>query len=258
MWQSYVESAASEHDQGDEVGDVVEAVGHADGDLDPVVGRLEPGVGVSQPDRAQDVGAAPSYLLGEFDDLGYARMGRPEHPAVQFRRGLADRVLEQGAQEFPEPPCAVELPLGVRVPQAFERLLLSVGQVAGVLQDGVSDAAHALRGILAPIVPRLVPQAFPGLVERVAHPGDDVEPVQYAFGVRAVLGDARVDPAGPVAGDDLDGGAPFGRQRLEEQAEHVLAVSVVRPDDPMPLVADDDGVCVQLVVAGLVTMIFRV
>lgn len=232
---------------------MVEAVGHADGDLDPVVGRLEPGVGVSQPDRAQDVGAAPSDLLGEFDDLGHARMGRPEHPAVQFRRGLADRVLEQGAQEFPEPPCAVELPLGVRVPQAFERLLLSVGQVAGVLQDGVSDAAHALRGILAPIVPRLVPQAFPGLVERVAHPGDDAEPVQYAFGVRAVLGDARVDPAGPVAGDDLDGGAPFGRQRLEEQAEHVLAVSVVRPDDPMPLVADDDGqVRVALPVAGLV------
>ena len=230
---------------------MVEAVGHADGDLDPVVGRLEARVRVSQPDRAQDVGAAPSDLLGEFDDLGYARMGRPEHPAVQFRRGLADRVLEQGAQEFLEPPCAVELALGVRVPQAFERLLLSVGQVAGVLQDGVSDAAHALRGILVPIVPRLVPQAFPDLVERVAHPGDDVEPVQYAFGVRAVLGDARVDPAGPVAGDDLDGGALSGRRRLEEQAEHVLAVSVVRPDDPMPLVADDDGqVRVALPVAG--------
>lgn len=151
-------------------------------------------------------------------------------PAVQFRRGSADRVLERGAQESLELPCAVEPPLGVRVPRAFERLLLSVGQVAGVPQDGVSDAAHALRGVLVPIAPRLVPQAFPDLVERVAHPGDDEEPVQYAFGVRAVLGDARVGPAGPVAGDDLDGGAPFGRQRLEEQAEHVLAVSVVRPD----------------------------
>ena len=31
------------------------------------------------------------------------------------------------------------------------------------------------------------------------------KPFRYAFGVRAVLGDARVDPAGPVAGDDLDG-----------------------------------------------------
>ena len=100
MWWAYVGSAASEHDQGDEVGDVVESVGHADGGLDPVVGRLEARVRVSQPDRAQDVGAAPPNLLGEFDDLGYARVGRPEHPTVQFRRGLADGVFEQGAQEF--------------------------------------------------------------------------------------------------------------------------------------------------------------
>ena len=241
MWQSYVGSAASEHDQGDEVGDVVESVGHADGGLDPVVGRLEPGVGVSQPDGPEDVGASASDLLGEFDDLGYARVGRPEHPTVQFRRGLADGVFEQGAQEFLGLPCAVELALGVRVPQVLERLLLSAGQVAGVLQDGVSDAAHALHGLLVAVAPRLVPQAFPDLVERVGHPGDDVEAVQYAFGVRAALGDARVDPAGPVAGDDLGGGALFGRQRLEEQAEHVPAVSVVRPDHPMPLVVDDHG-----------------
>ena len=78
-----------------------------------------------------------------------------------------------------------------------------------------------------------------------------MEPVQYAFGVRAALGDARVDPAGPVAGDDLDGGALFGRQRLEEQAEHVPAVPVARPDDPMPLVVDDHGqIRVALPVAG--------
>ena len=59
--------------------------------------------------------------------------------------------------------------------------------------------------------PLSIEQTHPDLVERVGHPGDDVEPVQYAFGVRAALGDARVDPAGPVAGDDLDGGALFGR-----------------------------------------------
>ena len=100
MWQSYVGSAASEHDQGDEVGDVVEAVGHADGGLDPVVGRLEARVRVSQPDGPEDVGASASDLFGEFDDLGYARMGRPEHPTVQFAAGLFDGVFEQGAQEF--------------------------------------------------------------------------------------------------------------------------------------------------------------
>ena len=77
---------------------MVEAVGHADGGLDPVVGRLEPGVGVSQLDRAQDVRPAASDLFGEFDDLGYARVGRPEHPVVQFAAGLFDRMLEQGPQ----------------------------------------------------------------------------------------------------------------------------------------------------------------
>ena len=77
---------------------MVEAVGHADGGLDPVVGRLEPGVGVSQLDRAQDVRPAASDFLREFDDLGDAAVGRPEHPVVQFGPGLFERVLEQGPQ----------------------------------------------------------------------------------------------------------------------------------------------------------------
>ena len=80
-----------------------------------------------------------------------------------------------------------------------------------------------------------------------------MEAVQYAFGVRAPPADARVNPAGPVTGDDLDGGALFGRQRLEEQVEHVPADPVVRPDHPMPLVVDDHGqVRVALPVARLV------
>ena len=51
---------------------MVEAIGHADGDLDPVVGRLEPGVGVAQLDGPEDVGPAPANLPGEFRDLGDA------------------------------------------------------------------------------------------------------------------------------------------------------------------------------------------
>ena len=44
---------------------MVEAVGHADGDLDPVVGRLEPGVGVSKPDGSDDVGpSSPDFRAG--------------------------------------------------------------------------------------------------------------------------------------------------------------------------------------------------
>ena len=44
---------------------MVEAVGHADGDLDPVVGRLEPGVGGSKPDGSDDVGpSSPDFPGG--------------------------------------------------------------------------------------------------------------------------------------------------------------------------------------------------
>ena len=42
----------------------MEAVGHADGDLDPVAERLEPGVGAARFDGAWDVGAAsPDFFL---------------------------------------------------------------------------------------------------------------------------------------------------------------------------------------------------
>ena len=75
---------------------MVEAVGHADGGLDPVVEGLGPGVGVAELDRAQDVGPAASDLPGEFRDLGYAAVGRPEHPVVQFIPGLFEGVFEQG------------------------------------------------------------------------------------------------------------------------------------------------------------------
>ena len=92
MWESDVESAATEHDECYEVGDVVEAVGHADGGLDPVVGRLEPGVGVAELDGPEDVGASASDLSGEFDDLGYAAARGPEHPVVEF----AARLVEGG------------------------------------------------------------------------------------------------------------------------------------------------------------------
>jgi len=86
--------------------------------------------------------------------------------------------------------CAVELPLGIRVPQAFERLGLPAGQVVGVLQYDVLDAAHAFRYLFVSFASRLVPEAFADPVERVRHPGDDVEAVEHAFRVRAVLPDA--------------------------------------------------------------------
>ena len=83
----------------------MEAVGHADGDLDPVVERLEPGAGVAQFDGAWDVGAAsPVFFFGKLDDLGDAAMRGPEHPVVQLSLGLVEGEPERGARRFLEPP----------------------------------------------------------------------------------------------------------------------------------------------------------
>ena len=48
----------------------------------------------------------------------------------------------------------MEPALGVRVPQVPERLGLPAGQLVGVLQHGVFDAAHALGGFLVPVAAR--------------------------------------------------------------------------------------------------------
>ena len=48
---------------------MVEAIGHADGDLDPVVGRLEPGVGGSKPDGSDDVGPSSPDFPGGFGSV---------------------------------------------------------------------------------------------------------------------------------------------------------------------------------------------
>lgn len=80
-----------------------------------------------------------------------------------------------------------------------------------------------------------------------------MERVEHALGVRQVLFHAGVDPFGAVAGGRLDGGALLVGQLSEEQVEDLLAVSVVRPDDPFALVVDDHGdVRAPLPVAGLV------
>lgn len=83
-------------------------MGHADGDLDPVVERPEPRVRIARPDCPEDVGTPASDLPGRFDDFGDAAAGHPEHPMPRFVLGLSDRVSEQTAQEFLELPGAVE------------------------------------------------------------------------------------------------------------------------------------------------------
>ena len=75
----------------------MEAVGHADGDLDPVVERLEPGAGAARFDGAWDVGAAsPDFFFGKLDDLGDAAMRGPEHLRI-ISSVLADHPRSCGA-----------------------------------------------------------------------------------------------------------------------------------------------------------------
>ena len=90
-------SWASEFDHGDEVVRVAQAVGHADGDLDLVVERFDPGVGMAEPDGCEDVVAACADLPAWFDDLGDAAAGRPADPSFEFRFGPFDGLARERA-----------------------------------------------------------------------------------------------------------------------------------------------------------------
>lgn len=97
-------AAASEFDHGDEVVDVSEAVGHADGGLDLVVECLGPGVGVAGSDGFGDVVLASADLPAQFDDLGDAAVGGPEDPSFQFGPGLSGGLVRERPEEFLELP----------------------------------------------------------------------------------------------------------------------------------------------------------
>ena len=181
MWESDVESAATEHDECYEVGDVVEAVGHADGDLDAVVGRLEPGVGVAELDGPEDVRAPSPDPPREFDYLGDTVVGRPEHPMVQFRLGLVAHQPRALGLEVAREPAARFRPRHGRD------------------HDPAPGTVHA------------------------RHHGDQFDP-----------------PAAEIPMTPTTHAATL----VVTMTTSATAVSI--------------GVCVQLVVAGLVTMIFRV
>ena len=58
--------------------------------------------------------------------------------------------------------------------------------------------------------------------------------------VRDVLFDARIDPLGPVATDELNRAALFLGQGLEKEIEDGFAVAIVDPDHFARVVVDDD------------------
>lgn len=76
---------------------MVEAVGHAYGDLDPVVERLQARVGVAESDGSEDVVPAPADLPAWFDDLGDARVAGPVDPSFEFPPSRLGRRAGAGA-----------------------------------------------------------------------------------------------------------------------------------------------------------------
>ena len=80
---------APEHDEGDRVVRVPEAVALPDRDLYLVVHGLHAGVGDAERDGAQDPVALAPDLPGELDELRYPAPARPGEPAVELARRLA-------------------------------------------------------------------------------------------------------------------------------------------------------------------------
>ena len=77
------------------------------------------------------------------------------------------------------------------------------------------------------------------LVERVGYPLHDMERVH--------------DPPRAVGGDDLDSAPLLSGELVEKQVQHVLAVLLVGPYQPSPVVVDNDNqVLVALLVGGLI------
>ena len=70
---------------------MVEAIGHADGDLDPVVERLEPGVGAARFDGAWDVGAASPVFFDKLAISAAHASNRSVNPPPGLAHGTGNR-----------------------------------------------------------------------------------------------------------------------------------------------------------------------
>ena len=87
--QRHLQPGASEHDHGEEIVQVSEAVGHPHDDLDLVVHRFYPGVGKPVLCGRDDGIEMPRDLLLQLHELGNAA---PPCPAPPFLDGAADLV----------------------------------------------------------------------------------------------------------------------------------------------------------------------
>lgn len=166
---------------------MVEAVGHADGDLDPVVERLEPRVRIARPDRPEDVGTPASDLPGRFDDFGDVAAGRPEHPMLQFAPGSSDRASEQTAQEFLELPGSAH---GTDAPGAVDARHHGDQPHPPAAEIPVPPTAHAA----APAITTSFPPAARAARRRLPGAHMDLEHGPGRSGPSTILADSTTMP----------------------------------------------------------------
>jgi len=77
----------------------------------------------------------------------------------------------------------------------------------------------------------LVPHLAADLVERVGGPGDHVEPIGGEHGALHPVVDHLRDPLGRIGADQVDLGAPFLAEEVEEGAQGLLVAPDGRPHE---------------------------
>ena len=275
-WPRNFDRRTEQHDEANHGVDVAKTVGDPEQQLDLVVRRLDSGIAQSVAHRVEDVFPVPSDLASELDERRDTAPLRPTEPPVQLLFGERRvRQLEDEAELLLHRVASHEL----GIPGLDERqpLLLLRREILGILAERVFRLLDLLDILLRlpdpfpciPVVRRSVLLALahhlresragtaPGVdahrIERLVRPFDDVERVDAAPGVRAEVLRRVGNPPRAVTGDEEDRRALLFRQLAEEHLDDLLAVALVRPDDGVRVVVDDNrDVAVPLAITGLV------
>ncbi len=129
----------------------------------------------------------------------------------------------------------------VELLDARELELLALGQVAGVLPQREPGAFELAGELGLALAAGVVPHLAADLVQRVGRERDEMERVVADARVRAALGDRSGDPAGHVAGHELELVAALLSQQIEELLDRLAIPAGGRPDEPAGVVVNHDG-----------------
>ncbi len=214
----------AEGDSGEELHAGVES-------LDARIGELVPKGGVDHRAVGRD-------SASHGDKVGNAAAPRPGEPLVEKADAGGALEFEDLAQLLLEEVGAEEGTVGLL--DLSERDSLVLGQVLGVLEDGVAGSLDG--DCVAPQAASacLVPDASSDLVDGIGRPLHDVEGVHAHLGLGAALADDVLIGHAGVHADELDGSAPLGPEGVEEGIERNLVLAFVGEEEAARVVIDDD------------------